>query len=131
MGGVDEDFADFVAQSSPRLVTIARLMCGDRQPLDAPLDVAAIVGQAGRARRIGTAFVIVPALVIALVVAAGVRGWFMSSAGSVAGSPSSRAASPTPSVPTIPVTGVAPFLMYPAVGNAPQSERCRTIPGSR
>ena len=30
MGGVDQDFADFVAQSSPRLVTIARLMCGDR-----------------------------------------------------------------------------------------------------
>lgn len=30
MSGVDQDFADFVAQNSPRLVTIARLMCGDR-----------------------------------------------------------------------------------------------------
>jgi RNA polymerase sigma-70 factor (sigma-E family) len=30
MSSVDQDFADFVAQSSPRLVTIARLMCGDR-----------------------------------------------------------------------------------------------------
>lgn len=30
MGGVDQDFADFVAHSSARLVTIARLMCGDR-----------------------------------------------------------------------------------------------------